>query len=162
MFPKTVLTFLVIGALSVNALTVPIARSPAPEPECEFPIVLLTLYIITTQHSSPSIALSQWGRDIEPFHELETRVPHRNDGLATGASEPNAPGRGKREPSRSGKSQPNDTTEPNGPKNMKGKREPSRSGNGPTTDASEPNGRNNRKGKREPSRSGGNNPNDTT
>jgi len=37
MFPKTALTFLVVGALSVNALTVLVARSPAPEPDCEFP-----------------------------------------------------------------------------------------------------------------------------
>jgi len=37
MFLKTVLTFLAIGALSVNALTAPVARSPTPEPECEFP-----------------------------------------------------------------------------------------------------------------------------
>ena len=37
MFPKAILTFLVIGALSVNALVVPVARSPAPEPDCEFP-----------------------------------------------------------------------------------------------------------------------------
>ena len=38
MFPKTALTFLLIGALSVNALTAPVARSPTPEPECEFPV----------------------------------------------------------------------------------------------------------------------------
>ena len=37
MFFKTALTFLAVGALSVNALTAPVARSPAPEPECEFP-----------------------------------------------------------------------------------------------------------------------------
>ena len=37
MFIRTVLTFLAVGALSVNALTTPVARSPAPEPECEFP-----------------------------------------------------------------------------------------------------------------------------
>ena len=36
MFLKTALTFLAVGALSVSALTVPVARSPAPEPECEF------------------------------------------------------------------------------------------------------------------------------
>ena len=35
MFLKATLTFLAVGALSVNALTVPVARSPAPEPECE-------------------------------------------------------------------------------------------------------------------------------
>ena len=37
MFLSTALTFLAVGALSANALTVPVARSPAPEPECEFP-----------------------------------------------------------------------------------------------------------------------------
>ena len=37
MFLKAALTFLAVGALSVNALTAPVARSPAPEPECEFP-----------------------------------------------------------------------------------------------------------------------------
>ena len=37
MFSKTTLIFLIVGALSVSALTVPVARSPAPEPECEFP-----------------------------------------------------------------------------------------------------------------------------
>ena len=37
MFPQTALTFLAVGALSVSALTVPVARSPAPEPKCEFP-----------------------------------------------------------------------------------------------------------------------------
>ena len=36
MFSKATLTFLVVGALSVNALSVPVARSPAPGPECEF------------------------------------------------------------------------------------------------------------------------------
>ena len=36
MFSKAALTFLVVGALSVNALSVPVARSPAPGPECEF------------------------------------------------------------------------------------------------------------------------------
>ena len=34
--PKATLTFLVLGALSVNALAVLVARSPAPEPEREF------------------------------------------------------------------------------------------------------------------------------
>ena len=36
MFPKAILTLLIVGVLSVNAVTVPVARSPAPEPECEF------------------------------------------------------------------------------------------------------------------------------
>jgi len=37
MFLKAALTFLAVGALSVNALTAPVARSLAPEPECESP-----------------------------------------------------------------------------------------------------------------------------
>jgi len=37
MFSKAVLIFLAIGALSVNALTAPVARSPALELESEFP-----------------------------------------------------------------------------------------------------------------------------
>ena len=37
MFLKSALTFFVLAALSVNALTVPVARSPGPEPESEFP-----------------------------------------------------------------------------------------------------------------------------
>ena len=36
MFLKAVLTFLVAGALSINALIIPVARSPAPELECEY------------------------------------------------------------------------------------------------------------------------------
>ena len=37
MFSKTALTSLLLGALYVNALAIPVAREPAPEPECEFP-----------------------------------------------------------------------------------------------------------------------------
>ena len=37
MFSKTALIFLALGALSVSAMTVPVAREPVPEPECEFP-----------------------------------------------------------------------------------------------------------------------------
>ena len=37
MFPKVILTSFAIGALSVNALSVPVAREPTPEPEREFP-----------------------------------------------------------------------------------------------------------------------------
>ena len=36
MFTKTALTSLVLGALYVNALAIPVAREPAPDP-CEFP-----------------------------------------------------------------------------------------------------------------------------
>ena len=46
MFPKAAFTFLAIGALSVNALTIPVARSPAPEPEREFP----RSFLITSYH----------------------------------------------------------------------------------------------------------------
>ena len=45
MFPKASLTLLAIGALYVNALTVPVARSPAPEPDCEFPDRFLSQFI---------------------------------------------------------------------------------------------------------------------
>jgi len=37
MFSKVTLVFIAIGALSVNALVVPVARSPVPESECESP-----------------------------------------------------------------------------------------------------------------------------
>ena len=40
MFPKTTLTFLIVGALSVNALNVLVARNPAPELECESSLLL--------------------------------------------------------------------------------------------------------------------------
>lgn len=43
MLPKAALTFLVVGVLSVSALTVPVARSPGPEPECEPPLRLSTI-----------------------------------------------------------------------------------------------------------------------
>jgi len=46
MFLKATLTFLAVGALSVNALAVPVARSPALEPEGEFP----RLFSITSYH----------------------------------------------------------------------------------------------------------------
>jgi len=40
---KTVLTSLLIGAISVNALSGPIARSPVPEQECESPRLFSTI-----------------------------------------------------------------------------------------------------------------------
>ena len=43
MFSKTALTFLALGALYVSALSVPVAREPSPEPECEFPRSFLTM-----------------------------------------------------------------------------------------------------------------------
>jgi len=43
MFPKAALTLLAVGTLSVNALSVPVARSPAPEPECKLPRLFSTI-----------------------------------------------------------------------------------------------------------------------
>ena len=37
MFYKATLISIILGALYVNALSVPVAREPAPEPECESP-----------------------------------------------------------------------------------------------------------------------------
>ena len=37
MFPKVILLSLAIGALSVNALSIQVAREAAPEPDCKFP-----------------------------------------------------------------------------------------------------------------------------
>ena len=47
MLPKAALTFLLLGALSINALTVVIPRSPVPEPECEPPTGRSLPYYIT-------------------------------------------------------------------------------------------------------------------
>ena len=40
---KTVLTSFLIGAISVNALAIPVPRSPVPEPECESPRLFSTI-----------------------------------------------------------------------------------------------------------------------
>jgi len=64
MFLKTVLTFLAVGALFVNAMTVPVARSPAPEPECELP----QLFPITSYHDLTLISFNDSrarGRDAQ-------------------------------------------------------------------------------------------------
>ena len=44
MFSKVALTSLILGALYVNALAIPVAREPTPEPECEFPRSLSTIF----------------------------------------------------------------------------------------------------------------------
>ena len=44
MFSKTALISLVLGVLYVNALSLPVAREPAPEPECEFPRLFPTIF----------------------------------------------------------------------------------------------------------------------
>ena len=54
MFLKAALTFLAIGALSVNALSIPVARSPAPEPDCEFP----RSFSITSYHDLTLVSFS--------------------------------------------------------------------------------------------------------
>ena len=62
-FLKAALTFLLLGALSVNALNVPAARSPAPEPECEFP----RLFSITSYHDLTMVSSTA--------QELRARAP---------------------------------------------------------------------------------------
>ena len=42
MFSKIAPISLLLSALYVNALSIPVAREPAPEPECEFPRSFLT------------------------------------------------------------------------------------------------------------------------
>jgi len=61
MFSKIVLTALLIGAFSVNALTVPVARSPVPEPECESRRLFS--------------AISNHGLTFVPFNSPTTRGP---------------------------------------------------------------------------------------
>ena len=69
MFLKTALTFLVVGVFSVNALTVPVPRSPAPEPEGEFTRSLSTIsYHGLTFVPSTAQQLEArlfWDRDLE-------------------------------------------------------------------------------------------------
>ena len=69
MFLKTALTFLVVGVLSVNALTAPVPRSPAPEPEGEFTRSLSTIsYHGLTFVPSTAQQLEArlfWDRDLE-------------------------------------------------------------------------------------------------
>jgi len=61
MFSKIVLTALLIGAISVNALTAPVARSPVPEPECESRRLFS--------------AISNHGLTFVPFNSPTTRGP---------------------------------------------------------------------------------------
>ena len=60
MFLKTALTFLAVGALSVSALTFPVARSPVPGPgECEFPQLFST---ITSYHDLTLVSFDRQGQ----------------------------------------------------------------------------------------------------
>jgi len=107
MFSKAALTFLVVGALSVNALTIPVARSPAPEPECEFP----QSFPITSYHdlTSPSTAqelkagmlkrdlsYELFSRELQALEELFSRDP---EGWAEWAGSARDYYTAKREPS---------------------------------------------------------------
>ena len=47
MFSKTALAFLALGILCVNALAVPVAREPSPEPERKFPDRFIPYHIIS-------------------------------------------------------------------------------------------------------------------
>jgi len=80
---KTVLTFLAVGALSVNALTVPVARSPAPEPECEFSrsfsttsyrnltLVSSKVQELNARHATYDL----FSRELQALNELFSREP---------------------------------------------------------------------------------------
>ena len=62
MFPKVAFAFLVIGVLSVGALTIPVARSPAPEPECESP----WSFSITSYHDLTLLSLREQPKNSRP------------------------------------------------------------------------------------------------
>ena len=83
MFSKIVLASLVIGITSVNAFTVPVTRSPAPEPESVSPLLFSTipfhdptsvsfnsLAAVEQGPRTPKHALGQAGRG---RHELSHR-----------------------------------------------------------------------------------------
>ena len=95
MFPKAALTFLVVGALSVNALTIPVVqRSPAPEPECEFTLSFST----TSYHDLTFVSIVQeleaWMLKRDLAYDLFSREPMDWDYM------------GKREPSPGGGNTP--------------------------------------------------------
>ena len=81
MFLKTALTFLVVGVFSVNALTVPVPRSPAPEPEGEFTRSLSTIsYHGLTFVPSTAQQLEArlfWDRDLELLPRAPLKEPPR-------------------------------------------------------------------------------------
>jgi len=69
MFLKAVLTFLAVGALSVNASSVPVAQSPAPEPQCEF----RRSFSITTYYDLTLASFNSRGGPSES--ELDVQCP---------------------------------------------------------------------------------------
>ena len=87
MFIKAALAFLAIGALSANALTVPVARSPAPEPDCESPRSFsitsyhdLTLDPFTAQEPEAwmlkrDLSDDLFSRELQALDELFSREP---------------------------------------------------------------------------------------
>jgi len=77
MFLKVALTFLAVGALSVNALTIPVARSPAPEPDCEFPrpFSIASSYDLSPRTPSTAQELKAWMLKRHLSYELFSREP---------------------------------------------------------------------------------------
>ena len=70
MFSKSALTLLAIGALSVSAMSVPVARAPAPESEREFlPISLL--HISSRSDLRPKVLIAREGLEARTH-----RLPH--------------------------------------------------------------------------------------
>jgi len=97
MFPKAAFAALVIGALSVNAFAVPVARSPTPVPECKFlrPPSAISYHDLT---SSPSIAQELEARISSPigFTGLEARGAPPPKGVVETDGRGGADGRGPR------------------------------------------------------------------
>ena len=76
MFFRAALAFLAIGALSVNAFTVPVARSPVPEPECEFPRSFsITSYHDLTLAPTTDQELEAWMLKRDLSYDLFSREP---------------------------------------------------------------------------------------
>lgn len=63
MFSKATLISLALGALYVNAMTVPVAREPTPELDCEFPRSLLTISYLHLTFAPSTV------------QDLEARIP---------------------------------------------------------------------------------------
>ena len=77
MFIKTALTFLAVGALSVNALTAPVARSPSPDPECKFPrsFPIPSYHALTSVSRSTAQELEAWMLKRDLSYDLFSREP---------------------------------------------------------------------------------------
>ena len=77
MFSKVALSILAVGALSVNALVVPVARSAAPQPECKF--------FPTPSHLDLTLvsfeAWSEWGESVGNYYGDKYKSPSAVPGL---------------------------------------------------------------------------------